>query len=234
MIGIAGAGGVSGGAQEILKALGARELSPAELLRGPGKNAVDRCVYQCVIDGGDWLAPRDGSTFSWERYLADPRSHDSTFERYLPWLTILVTALYWEPGCPRLVTRESAARLYAGRPPRLRVIGDVSLDIEGAIEFTEKATEPDAPIYVYDVDTDSVHDGIDGNGPVVLAVDFLPAELPVDASRAFGDALTPFMPAVARALAHPDFASGNGVSTLPPEIASATIVHRGSLTEPYR
>ncbi len=234
VIGIAGAGGVSGGAQEILNALGARTLTPAQLLAGPGSVPIDRRVYQVVFDGGDWLAPGDGGPFTWERYLADPAGHESTFERYLPWLTVLITALYWEPGCPRLMTRESAARLYSGDTPRLRVIGDVSLDIEGAIEFTVKATEPDAPVYVYDVDTEMIEEGIDGNGPVILAVDFLPAELPVDASRAFGDALAPFMPDLARALEDPAFAGPGGVSTLPPEIAGAMIVHRGELTEPYR
>ena len=69
-----------------------------------------------------------------------------------------------------------------------------------------------------------------GQEPVVLAVDFLPCELPVDASRYFSQALSPFVPALARA----DLRKPLSDSGLPPELQRATIVHNGRLTEPYR
>jgi alpha-aminoadipic semialdehyde synthase len=64
----------------------------------------------------------------------------------------------------------------------------------------------------------------------VLAVDFLPCELPVDASRFFSEAVRGFVPALAKA----DWNAALSKSGLPPELQRATIVYHGQLTEPYR
>jgi alpha-aminoadipic semialdehyde synthase len=85
-------------------------------------------------------------------------------------------------------------------------------------------------VYVYDPDTGRTRDGVAGRGPVVLAVDFLPCELPVDASEAFSEALLPFIGALAKA----DLSASLSESGLPPELQRATIVYHGALTEPYR
>ena len=63
-----------------------------------------------------------------------------------------------------------------------------------------------------------------------MAVDILPAEFPVEASEAFGDALLPFLPAIAGAEPSKDF----GAWTLPDAVKRAVILYRGELTEPYR
>ena len=68
-----------------------------------------------------------------------------------------------------------------------------------------------------------------GDGPVVLAVDFLPCEVPVDASHEFSGVLAPFLPGLGRA----DFWRSLPDSGLPAELSSATIVYHGELTEPY-
>ena len=79
------------------------------------------------------------------------------------------------------------------QPPRLRVLADLSGDLDGSIEVTVRATDPDTPVYVYDPVTGRTRDGVEGRGPVVLAVDNLPAEFPRDASEHFGDSLFPFL-----------------------------------------
>jgi alpha-aminoadipic semialdehyde synthase len=109
-------------------------------------------------------------------------------------------------------------------------VGDITCDVDGSLACTVRATEPDSPVYVYDPATGQAHDGVAGTGPVVLAVDFLPCELPVDASDYFSRSLSPFMPAVAAA----DFSAELADSGLPPELQRATIVYRGQLTKPYR
>jgi len=64
---------------------------------------------------------------------------------------------------------------------------------------------------------------------VILAVDNLPCEIPVDASKDFGDALVRFVPALARC----DWSKPLEALGLPPEMRSALIVHRGRLTPEY-
>ncbi len=83
--------------------------------------------------------------------------------------------------------------------PKLRVIGDISCDIDGAIECTVKATEPGEPNFVYNPLTGEVSDGVAGEGVVVMAVDILPSELPRDASEYFSRVLLPYVPALASA-----------------------------------
>ena len=112
----------------------------------------------------------------------------------------------------------------------MRVIGDISADIEGAVECDLRTTEADNPVYVYDPATGTTVDGVAGVGPVVMAVDILPTELPRDASVDFSRVLAAFMPAIARA----DYSVPFDQLALPPELKRAVIVHRGELAPAYR
>ncbi len=98
------------------------------------------------------------------------------------------------------------------------------------MECTVKATEPGDPVYVYEPRTGKVRDGLVGDGPVILAVDILPCELPIDATNYFGRSLSPFLPALAQA----DLSKPMAESGLPPTLQRATIVYQGELTPAYR
>ena len=71
--------------------------------------------------------------------------------------------------------------------------------------------------------------GVEGHGPVVLAVDNLPCELPVESSQEFGNALLPHIKAVAGA----DYSVSYEDLDLPSAIKRAVITHRGKLTPDY-
>jgi saccharopine dehydrogenase (NAD+, L-lysine-forming) len=111
----------------------------------------------------------------------------------------------------------------------LKVIGDISCDIEGSVECTIKATEPGNPVYVYLADKDAKEWGWKGDGPVIMAVDTLPSELPREAAIYFGGLLMPFIQAIGKA----DYSIEFGELDLPPEIKKAVIVHNGKLTPDY-
>ena len=143
---------------------------------------------------------------------------------------MLLNCVFWDTPYPRLVTKAAVRRLFAASaPPRLRVIGDVSCDIEGSVELTVKETHIDEPVYVYDPDTGRIADGVEGRGPVVLAVGNLPCELSRESSAAFSAALSPFMPALAAA----DFSLPYERLGLPPELRRALILHHGDFTPDY-
>jgi len=110
------------------------------------------------------------------------------------------------------------------------VIGDITCDVEGSIEAAVKTTNSSNPVYVYNPFTEDIVDGYAGIGPVIMAIDILPGELPRDASESFGNALIPFIPTLASAnynLAYEEL-------SFPPELRKAIIVHRGELTERYK
>ncbi len=225
--GFAGYGQVSQGAQHIYDLLPVQEVSPDEL--AGLEPAADRC-YKVVFREEHLVRRRDDAQpFELQEYYRHPERYEADFFRHVPALTLLVNCIYWEPKYPRLITRAQFRELYADTP-RLRVIGDITCDIDGSLACTTRATEPGNPVYVYDPDTGETRDGVAGHGPVVLAVDFLPCELAADASRHFSQALGPFVPALDRA----KLDGSLDQSGLPPELRRATIVWRGSLTEPYR
>jgi alpha-aminoadipic semialdehyde synthase len=172
-----------------------------------------------------------GQRFELQDYYDHPEKYHGTFHKYLPHLTVLVNCVYWEEKYPRLVTKANLKQLYSGKePPRLRVIGDISCDIEGAIEGTVKSTEPGEPVFVYDPFEDRAIDRVAGRGPVIMAVDILPSELPRDASTYFSGVLMDYIPAIAQA----DYSVPFEKLELPPEIKRALIVHQGELTPNYR
>ena len=226
VVGVAGTGNTGRGVRAILDALGAQRL-PTDQLAGVAR--ADRGLYQVHFDVHHLVARHDGK-FDLAEYFKYPYRYRSIFDRQLPHLTVLMNCIYWEQRYPRLVTIRQLNRLYRdSEPPRLQVLGDISCDVRGAIEATVRTTWPDDPVYVFDVDTGKSESGFCGNGPAVVAVYNLPAELPRDASIAFGDQLLPLLPAVARA----DLSLPLAEAGLPLPVLRAVLVHQGELTEDY-
>jgi alanine dehydrogenase len=226
--GFAGYGQVSQGAQEIFDLLPFEEIAPADL---EDVRPAPNVCYKVVFCEDHMVERVDGSApFELQEYYEHPDRYRAAFFAHAAHLSILLNCIYWDPRYPRMITREQFGELYGGGQPRLRVIGDITCDIDGSLACTTRATEPSSPVYVYEPATGVTRDGVAGRGPVVLAVDFLPCELPVDASEAFSEALLPFIGPLARA----DCSGPLADSGLPEELVRATIVYQGALTEPYQ
>jgi len=128
------------------------------------------------------------------------------------------------------VTKSFLKAWYTRNTPRLKIIGDISCDIEGAIECTVRTTTPGDPFFVYDPITGDTTPGLEGPGIPILAVDNLPAELPRDASREFSKMVKPFVPYIVDA----DYSKPFDKLNLPPALKRAVIVHQGKLTPNYQ
>ncbi len=232
VIGIAGYGNVSRGAQEILDLFPVRELTPDELLKLDSLELSSKAIYKVVFKEEHIVEPVSPDVrFELMDYYQHPEKYRSKFDRYLPYMTVLVNAIYWDERYPRLLTKEKAREMYMQGEPKLLVIGDISCDIEGAIELTVKATDPGNPVYVYDVEKDEPIDGFEtGKGPVILAVDNLPCELPRNASESFSHALKPYIPEIATA----DYSVTFDELRISPVVKRAIIVYHGELTPDYR
>lgn len=233
VVGFLGYGNVSLGAQEILACLPVSDLRPEDLLSVDPGALSNKTLYRVIFKEENTVAPIvDSVAFSLNHYHQHPDQYGSVFSRYLPHLTVLVNAVYWDQRHPVLVTAQDLKRLFAGPVrPRLRVIGDITCDIEGAIAVTRKATLPDEPSYVYDTVNDRIVDGVAAlTGPVIMAVDILPTEFPVEASETFGDALLPLLPALAASDPPAEFSDWR----LPEPLKRAVVLYNGKLTESYR
>jgi alpha-aminoadipic semialdehyde synthase len=230
--GFTGYGRVSEGAQEIYNLLPVEKVSPGELERfHREKTYASNKVFQVIFKEQDMVEPVDiDAEFNLQDYYDHPEKYRSKFDGYVSFLDILINCIYWTPQYPRFVTKSLLADLWK-KPdsPRLRVIGDISCDIEGSIECTEKATEPDNPIYVYDPIERNVTDGWKGRGVVIMAVDTLPAEIPLESSLFFSSSLKPLIPGISKA----DFTGKFDDCHLPSEVKRAVILFRGEFTPEF-
>jgi len=232
VVGFAGYGNVSRGAQEIFDLLPFQEVAPGDLAAPFEERPDPHTLYKVVFEEEHMVEPvSPGARFELQDYYQHPEKYHSRFSTYVPYLTVLVNGIYWESKYPRLVTKSYLRELFGGPTrPRLRVIGDISCDVEGAIECTVRCTEPGDPVYVYNPLTGEAVDGYAGEGVVVLAVDILPSQLPREASMDFSGVLRRFVPAIAQA----DYTVPFERLALPPEIKRAVISYRGELTPDYR
>lgn len=233
IVGFTGYGHVSQGAQEMLDLLPSDEVEPEEFQSFVGRGEFSPYrVYKSVFFEPHLVRPRDPSrAFDLQDYYARPESYEPVFEDYVPAMTIVVNGIFWTKRYPRFVSKGFLRWLY-GAPvrPRLRVIGDISCDIDGAMESTARATDQDQPVYVYDPVTDTAVPGFEGNGPVVMAVDNLPAEMPLESSVFFSQTLKPFLPALGAA----DFAGTFEACDLPEPIKRAVVLFKGEFPPSYR
>lgn len=232
VVGFAGYGNVSKGAQEVFDILPHENVSPEDLAAFMKSGHFSRHkLYKVVFHEKDMVAPIDPKgRFELQDYYQHPERYKGVFEQYLPHLTVLVNGIYWDARYPRLVTKQWVKESWAkGKRPRLKVLGDISCDVEGSIEVTVRPAEPDRPVYVYHPKDGMTEDGHRGEGPVVMAVEILPTELPRESSIFFGNLLMPYIPAIMKA----DFSKDLGALELPPAIKRALILHRGGLTPDY-
>ncbi len=233
--GITGYGQVSRGAQDIFDLLPFRSIRPEQLAEFYEKKEFSRhTAYKVVFEEKHMFKARPYNgrekRFNLKEYFKHPERYESKFEQYVPYLSMLINAIYWTPECPKLVTKAYLRELYREQPnPCLKVIGDITCDIDGSIEMTVKATNSANPIYVFDPETEQVQDGYEGRGPVIMAVDKLPAELPREASEFFGNALLPYVPELAAG----DYFAPYEKVRIPKPFKKAMIVHRGNLTRNF-
>jgi len=231
VIGFTGSGNVSKGAQEILDLLPVISVKPEELPLLKKRKDTGNVVYKVVLDEKDMFVPmEEGKSFDLQEYYDHPERYRSKFQDYVPYLSIIVNCIYWDSRYPRLVTKDLLKDLYSGHmSPKLRIIGDISCDIEGSIEATIKPTTPDSPLFVYDPWEDSEIPGWKGTGPVIMAVENLPAEVPKEATEYFGDKLDDFVPFLANA----NFDGDLPDLKLPKPLMNGLILFKGEFTERF-
>lgn len=231
VVAFTGTGNVSQGAQEVFERLPFQEIEPEDLeFVEEDRDRPQNILYKVVLDRSHRVRRRADGGYDEQEYLDHPDRYVSALAGYLPHVTLLINGIFWHPDRPVLVTAADLRALWRQEPqPKLRVIGDITCDIGGSVEATVESTTPGDPVFVWDPDSGRTTAGVGGRGPVVMAVDNLPCELPLEASEHFGDSLLRFVPPMARC----DWSLPLELLDLPREIREAVVVHRGRLTPGY-
>jgi alpha-aminoadipic semialdehyde synthase len=232
VIGFTGYGNVSQGAQEICGLLPVKEITPKKLLSLKHRKFLpDNIVYKVIFKEEDLVESIDPThEFDLQDYYSNPFKYRNAFEKYIPHLSMLINGMYWDEKYPRIFTKDYLRKLCHKGRPKMIVIGDISCDVEGSIEFMVKPTTIEDPIYVYHPDNDQITMGYQGEGMQMMAVDILPSELPRDSSLGFSDVLVNFVKPIAIA----DYDSSFEDIDLPKSIKKALILLKGELTPEFK
>ena len=174
---LTGGGRVGMGAHELLTALGLREVHADAFLREDFNEAVFT-----RLDVEQYNARKDGKPFDMEGFMADATDYKSTFMPYAEVADMYIAGHYWAEGSPFLFTREDMK----AASWKVKVVADVSCDIDGPVACTLRPSTIADPLYGYNPSTESECAMDDPAGVTVMAVDNLPCELPRDASHGFG------------------------------------------------
>jgi len=177
---LTGWGRVGQGAREVMNLLPIKEVSPEDFLN---KDFNEPVFTQLEVE--DYNMHKDGAPFDKSAFYKDASDFVSTFPRYLTHADMYVACHYYSNDAPFLVTRED----FKNPNLRVKVVGDISADIDGPVACTIRPSKIGDAIYGYDPDTESEVDFMKNDAIAVMAIDNLPCELPRDASDDFGSML---------------------------------------------
>ncbi|MEM1009098.1 MAG: hypothetical protein AAGJ35_08845 [Myxococcota bacterium] len=229
-----GRGKTSSGAQEIYDWLPCQEISLAELPGVFAHGKRDR-VYKLVLEVYDMyrlidtqLSAAVGNTHEqkFRHYLEHPECYTSNLDQVLPYISMLMNCILWSPKYPRVLPTELLAEL--GERSALQLIGDITCDPNGAIEFSHE-TWIDSPLFTFDAQSQSETEGHEAPGVVVMAVTNLPCEFPAEASLQFADELKPLLPELRDARWQDSWEDVGFSETL----RNATLLWQGEFTPKY-
>ena len=175
---LTGIGNVAKGSMEILKHTNIKQISLNDYLN----KKYDEAVF-CNISLREHVERNDGKHSSYQDFMLNPHEYKSTATNYLYSTDMLITGHYWEPKFPKLFSLNQINKF-----KNLKIIGDITCDINGAIPTTIRSTSIAKPYYSFDINSMKEID-LCNKGIAVMAVDNLPSELPREASEEFGNSI---------------------------------------------
>lgn len=175
---ITGTGKVGNGAKEVLDAIKIKEVSPENYLT---KNYAQPVYTQ--IDVLEYNKRKDEQILDFSDFYKNPKEYVSDFEKFTKVSDIYITGHFYGNDAPVILTRE----MLKANDCKIKVVADVSCDVNGPIACTLRSSTIAEPLYGYLPDENKEVDVFHPAAIVVMAVDNLPCELPKDASDGFGE-----------------------------------------------
>lgn len=210
---LTGKGKVGMGAKEILDAMKIKEVSAENYL----KKKYTEPVYS-QIDVLDYNKRKDGKALDNKDFYTNAAEYESDFEKFTKVSDMFIAGHFFGNNAPAILTQN----MLKSKDNKIKVVADISCDIDGPIASTIRPSTIASPIYGYYPSEGKEVDVFHPGAIVVMAVDNLPCELPKDASIGFGEM---FLEHVIPAFFNND---ENGV------LARAKITENGKLTERFK
>ena len=181
---LTGKGRVGNGAKEMLKGMRMREVNVSEFL---SKTFNEPVFVQ--IDVLDYNKRIDGKIINEQDFFKNPTKYESDFMRFAKVADMYIACHFYGDDSPFIFTREDAKN----KDFNIKVVADISCDIDGPVASTLRASTIADPIYGYDPITEKETNYKNKDAIAVMAVDNLPCELPKDASEGFGHSFVKYV-----------------------------------------
>jgi len=173
-----GKGNVAKGSMEILQHANIKQISLDDYLN----KKYDEAVF-CNISFTEHVERNDGKDSSYQDFMLNPHKYKSKAINYLHSTDMLISGHYWDPKFPKLFSLNQINEF-----KNLKIIGDITCDVNGSIPTTIRSTSIAKPYYSFDINSMKEID-LCNKGIAVMAVDNLPSELPREASEEFGNSI---------------------------------------------
>jgi len=209
---ISGTGRVGKGSLEVMERLNIRQVSPEDFL--------NMTFYEAVfthLGNEDIFGRKDKKEWDSNHFYANHNEYESIFEPFTKVTDLFIHGIYWENDMPQLFKKEDTAL----KDFRIKVIADITCDIDGSIPITFQDTSIADPIIYWDVNSQTPTKKSSSSTIDIMAVGNLPNELPKDASNTFGEKM----------LEHCLPALVNGGESV---LTNGTMTKNGELTERYK
>lgn len=175
---LTGHGKVGMGAKEILDGMNIKQVSVDDFL-----NKVYSQPVYTQIDVLDYNKRLDGQVLDNKDFYHNPQDYTSNFERFTKVADIFMAGHFHGNNAPDILTQD----MLKAADCKIKVVADISCDVDGPIACTIKASTIAEPFFGY---LPSEHKEVPYTHPgsiMVMSVDNLPCELPKDASEGFGE-----------------------------------------------
>ncbi len=175
---LSGHGKVGMGAKEILDGIKIKQVSVDDFL-----NKVYSQPVYTQIDVLDYNKRLDGQVLDNNDFYKNPQEYTSDFERFTKVADIYMAGHFHGNNAPDILTQD----MLKAADCKIKVVADISCDVDGPIACTIKASTIAEPFFGYlpfeNKEVPFTHPG----SVMVMSVDNLPCELPKDASEGFGE-----------------------------------------------
>lgn len=156
------------------------EVSPQELI----SNNYQQPVF-CQMANWDLYHRKDGGEWDEQHFYNNHDAYCCEFDVFTMYADILINGMYWEDDMPALFTKEDTAKDNFN----IKVIADITCDVEGSVPITTRATDIYDPTIGWSRSKQTEVEPFGEDTIDVMAVTNLPTELPKNASEAFGSHL---------------------------------------------
>jgi len=175
---LTGDGRVAKGSLEFLKYSNIKQISLKDYLTKSYEDAV-----YCNVPTSEYVEHKDGRIFSIEDFIKNPHNYNSTIKKYLVVTDILISSHYWDPKSPKLFDLSEIKEF-----KNLKIIGDITCDINGSVPTTIRSSSIIKPYYA--IDKKAFNETLlEKESIAIMAIDNLPSELPRDSSEEFGEGI---------------------------------------------